>query len=958
MVPRISICIIAKNEEKYIENCLKSVLPIAYEIIVLDTGSTDRTKEICLGFNSPPGPIFTLNRSDKTTNRLREMEESGFRGELKLFETTWKDDFSKARNECISYATGDWILSIDADEVLTEETQKTLLPFLEKQQNTDRAVVYYFKIEVILSIFNSLSQASFFRQALFKANKGLKFFRPVHEEIYNDENDFLIFKCPFLTIYHTKSILSKTENFKKTKKYISILRKAIENNPDQNDNYFYYHNLGNAYQSINEHNKALENYYLALDIYKRADFSEKNSFYGNMLVMFIRELLYQKKITEAKEFTGQLENLFQDFPDTFFYKGYIEQCTGNFNNAIASFQQLIQQFTGNLQLNSYSLISYEDNLIPQALLGIGRCFMILGNQAQGLKYLEKAYGDSPYNSSVLLHLIKYHLLAGNLKKFSFYYFKYNPHFPLAQREKIESIANLTTKDDPEYLELIKSFLSEILEKDWLTEELVLINTTLNDLEKKLLLTKENLLKEIEPLKEKIKISVCIISRNDEPYIENCLKSVLPIAYEIIVLDIGSTDSTKEICLAFNSPPGPLSPGLGASKEGEEESGFRGELKLFETTWKDDFSKARNECISYATGDWILSIDGNQELTLKNQLELLNFLNKINYQNREAALYFKQINLGGENTVRFKPCCFKSGVGTEYKGILGGELINPHNDIINFNCPDLFLYNYSKETDNELISSLKQKISTNSQEYNYLGEFYAGTGEIEQALKYFYLAYNSFDKTGRASNIYGNILMNLVKNLFFIKDGYQESINFISEMLELSPQFPDIIFYFAYYKQKLNNYNAALEIYDHLLHILDLPEKDINPLAINTYGKALFWMTNYEMSRCYKALGDKLLELYYLERSYELHPYSPLLCLSLVKYHLLENNLAKATNYYFNLKPDYLNFAKKRFSRIIGLSPESEDYKTEILSFFKELAKENIWQADDLLEIKNKIKQYS
>ena len=111
-IMKISVCIITKNEEEYIFQCIQSVYDIAYEIIILDTGSTDKTKEI-------------VKKFDK----------------VKLFETTWKNDFSIARNECISYASGDWILSIDGDEVL--EKSKTDLQILETKTNFN---AFFFKI--------------------------------------------------------------------------------------------------------------------------------------------------------------------------------------------------------------------------------------------------------------------------------------------------------------------------------------------------------------------------------------------------------------------------------------------------------------------------------------------------------------------------------------------------------------------------------------------------------------------------------------------------------------------------------------------------------------------------------------------------------------------------------------------------------------------------------------------
>ena len=82
----ISVCIIAKNEEKYIEECLKKLQPYGFEIIVTDTGSTDRTKEI----------------AEQYADKVVDFE--------------WIDDFSTARNFCAEQAANSWILALDCDE--------------------------------------------------------------------------------------------------------------------------------------------------------------------------------------------------------------------------------------------------------------------------------------------------------------------------------------------------------------------------------------------------------------------------------------------------------------------------------------------------------------------------------------------------------------------------------------------------------------------------------------------------------------------------------------------------------------------------------------------------------------------------------------------------------------------------------------------------------------------------
>jgi tetratricopeptide (TPR) repeat protein len=85
----LSVCMIVKDEAAHLAKCLKSVKPVADEIIVVDTGSTDLTREI--------GAIFGA----------------------KLFDFQWDDDFAKAKNFAISKASGEWILSLDADEVIS-----------------------------------------------------------------------------------------------------------------------------------------------------------------------------------------------------------------------------------------------------------------------------------------------------------------------------------------------------------------------------------------------------------------------------------------------------------------------------------------------------------------------------------------------------------------------------------------------------------------------------------------------------------------------------------------------------------------------------------------------------------------------------------------------------------------------------------------------------------------------
>ena len=89
-----SLCMIVKNEERILERCLKSVADLMDEIIIVDTGSTDKTKQIAAGFTD------------------------------KIYDFKWTGNFSDARNFAFSKAGCDYIYSADADEILDEENRK------------------------------------------------------------------------------------------------------------------------------------------------------------------------------------------------------------------------------------------------------------------------------------------------------------------------------------------------------------------------------------------------------------------------------------------------------------------------------------------------------------------------------------------------------------------------------------------------------------------------------------------------------------------------------------------------------------------------------------------------------------------------------------------------------------------------------------------------------------------
>lgn len=144
----ISLCMIARNEESLLPGCLESVKGVVDEIVVLDTGSGDRTRKVA--------------------------REHG----AKVHPFEWFDDFSAARNESLRHATCDWVLCMDADERLAPESVSELVDLARPE---DRAVVY--SVHILNDLKDGAEAHISAAQRLFTHHRGIFFSGIIHEQI-------------------------------------------------------------------------------------------------------------------------------------------------------------------------------------------------------------------------------------------------------------------------------------------------------------------------------------------------------------------------------------------------------------------------------------------------------------------------------------------------------------------------------------------------------------------------------------------------------------------------------------------------------------------------------------------------------------------------------------------------------------------------------------------------------
>ena len=151
----ISLCMIVKNEEDCLKRCLDSLKGIVDEMIVVDTGSTDRTKEIA--------------------------KECGARVE----DFTWTGDFSEARNFAFSKASCDYIYSADADEELDEDNRERFMQLKKDLSELDIDIVqmYYCNQLEFRTVYNFDREL---RPKLFKRVRYFVWEDPIHEQVILD----------------------------------------------------------------------------------------------------------------------------------------------------------------------------------------------------------------------------------------------------------------------------------------------------------------------------------------------------------------------------------------------------------------------------------------------------------------------------------------------------------------------------------------------------------------------------------------------------------------------------------------------------------------------------------------------------------------------------------------------------------------------------------------------------
>lgn len=205
----ISLCMIVKDEERFLEGCLRSVTGHVDEICIVDTGSTDRTIEIAAAFGA------------------------------RVEHRPWRNDFAWARNEALALATKRWILVLDADEELDAGSHAALA-----QLRTVAAGVtgLWVRCNNLSDDYKGTGVSSHALVRCFPNSPRIRYLSPVHEFITLDGKPTgLDARQAPLSITHHGYLSEIVKSRKKSERNLALVKAATESAPDEPFNWY---NLG------------------------------------------------------------------------------------------------------------------------------------------------------------------------------------------------------------------------------------------------------------------------------------------------------------------------------------------------------------------------------------------------------------------------------------------------------------------------------------------------------------------------------------------------------------------------------------------------------------------------------------------------------------------------------------------------------------------------------------------
>ncbi len=218
---KLSLCMIVKDEESTLADCLKSVRAIVDEIVVVDTGSSDSTVQVANQFGA------------------------------RVIPHVWKEDFAEARNISLDAATGNWIIVLDADEEMDEISRGAIDGLLESNPADGYEVTI--RNELPRSDVATYEESRIVR--LFRNRREYRYRKSIHEQIRMsiESGGGRIAPSSLVIVHHGYARREVQSGVDRSARNLNMLRKALKDSPE--DPYLHFQ-IGSTLMSIGKRDEA------------------------------------------------------------------------------------------------------------------------------------------------------------------------------------------------------------------------------------------------------------------------------------------------------------------------------------------------------------------------------------------------------------------------------------------------------------------------------------------------------------------------------------------------------------------------------------------------------------------------------------------------------------------------------------------------------------------------------